>query len=780
MENPNQKFSAGEDLSNKWSEIADDSKSWGSNTEVEQYNISEQNPGDSINLKNPDTDDLDNLGKNINSEANLNGNLEAENNASSKKDVEASNFEKGSEVSNFEGNLHAILESFDSFEKEQENLKNESLGELEDDLEFERGLPPAKQEIQGKLDKILKPKQVENRPIETTDEKAKRLGLYQNEKGEWFIQFGKEPSKFDDRADEFELDIKSPKLGNTIDRLSEKYSIGPGGASMVRKEILERPEAFADKNEEYYDNLFRAIRISGYGNKAIMQYSGEDLAKLANTEVKFYETIQNELGDNEQLKIRHIPKIAGDIAKYFDPNLFTDEFVVEIAKLSLESDRDRINGYKRLRLAEELISGMSKNHSDSKLAKDAIGYVDELIKDEGKITEYSTAYDILVRYIRQHGLKNDTIEGFKENIIPLVEQNDPEVEALTNGGNIYGTGDGEYGIGDYIDECLTSRVNPENIDRLVRINREIPTSDFSKFEQNRKDAIRLQGTIIGGRDFIHDERPGAHEVLEAIEEYYDSRDDKSAHEVATEKLNELEEKYHFDILPNALNIEAYEKPVAYMAYFQHASEGSSDERAIDILRRLVKNTTPDLLTAPKTKDEELNQLLQNINPQLNEQNGEVRLNIKDVGPAIVRINQLLEENQNTLGIFPSTISAVAYLDKMSAYALRELDKKQTQEIIFDPSFKEIVRFSQLTSSDGYDEPKFESQYNKILKEVSFAYSENGVDGSKISEALKDLSQMILKNADALAKTYKEEGKTQSGSIWSGNLSHELIGLFEKA
>lgn len=779
MENPNQKFSAGEDLSNKWSEIADDSKTWGSDTEVNQNDATEQNPGDSIDLKEPGVGNLENPDEDINVETDLINDLEVENNANSKKDIEASNFEKGSETSNFEGNLHAILESFSSFEKEQKSLKNESLGELEDDIDYEKGLSQAKKSIQDRLDRVLKPKNVEDRPFETPEEKAKRLGYYQNKKGEWYIQIGPEKSKFDDRADNFELDLKNPELGNMLDKLSEKYGIEPYDYGGIKGRILEEPKFLEGKDEQYFENFFRAVCISGFDGREIFKFSSEELAKLTDTEIKFYEIAQKELGDNEQNKLRYVSKMAVDIAQNFSSDLFTDDFTEQLAKKCLESDRDGTKGYKKYRIAYNLVRGMSVNHSDSGLAKGCFDYADELLEDDEKITKYNTAFDVLCSYVRQHGLREDTVAGFRENVIPLIESKDPEVETLIQGGNIFGTGDGEYGIGDYIEECLATRVNPKNIDWLIRLYHEIPTSDFAKFEQNRKDALRIEGSIIGAHDFIHDERPNTHEILKTIEEYYDSRNDEIAHKAAAEKLIKFEEEKHFHLTPNVFDDEAYDRPIKYMADYQHGKEGRPDERAIDILRRLVKNTAPDLLNAPKTKDEVLNQLFKDINPRINEETGKIDLDIEEVAPAVVRINQLLEENQNTLGLFPSTISAVAYLDKMSAYALRGLSKKQAQEIVFDPNFKEIVRFSQLTSSDGYDKPKFESQYNKILKEASTAYGENGVDDSKISEALKDLSQMILKNADALAKVYKEEGKNQSGSIWSGNLSHELIGLFEK-
>ena len=128
-----------------------------------------------------------------------------------------------------------------------------------------------------------------------------------------------------------------------------------------------------------------------------------------------------------------------------------------------------------------------------------------------------------------------------------------------------------------------------------------------------------------------------------------------------------------------------------------------------------------------------------------------------------------------------TISAVAFLDKMSAYALRNADKKDLQELPFDPKFKEMVRFSQLTSSLEYNETNFENNYRQIVDKFSEAYGDDGVDSSKIVEGYQVLNQQILKNMQGLSKNYASKSVTErfSDAVLSGNLSDELIGLFDR-
>ena len=380
-----------------------------------------------------------------------------------------------------------------------------------------------------------------------------------------------------------------------------------------------------------------------------------------------------------------------------------------------------------------------------------------------------------------HGCDERTVSGFRDVIIPLIEEDDEETVAIVCRRNATGVDFGKYGIADYTDECLMSSYRPYEIDKLIRIYHEIPTSDYAKFEQNRKDAARLQGSIISGRDFIHDERPGVNEMLVAMKKYYDSRDSEDVDE-CKKQIEDLEAKYNFGVLPYALDLNNYEKSIESMGeYYSDAKGGFSGETAIDILNRLVRNTSPNNLEVPKTKYPELNELLAMIKPVINERTGEISVDIRGVGAAVKVMNDLILQNRGKQGIFPSTISAIAFLDKMSAYALRNADSKEIRELVFDPNFKEIVRFSQLTSSMDYNERDFENRYRQIASKISEAYGEDGIDSSVVAEGYRILSRNILNNMWALGKHYvsKETTARFSDAIWSGNLSDELIGLFQR-
>ena len=187
------------------------------------------------------------------------------------------------------------------------------------------------------------------------------------------------------------------------------------------------------------------------------------------------------------------------------------------------------------------------------------------------------------------------------------------------------------------------------------------------------------------------------------------------------------------------------------------------------------------MEAPKTKNEELNGLMGSISPTMNERTGEVLVDFDKVGTAVTKMNEILLQNKGKQGIYPSTVSAIAFLDKMSAHALRNASRKDLLELPFDPKFKEMVRFSQLTSSMEYNENDFENKYRQIVDKTSEAYSNDDVDSLKIVEGYQVLSQQILKNVQGLSKNYASKSVTArfSGAVWSGNLSDELIGLFDK-
>lgn len=636
---------------------------------------------------------------------------------------------------------------------------------------------------------------IEKSHRKTFEEKAKEKGYYKNKDGVWVklddYGFNEQTGGFEPGYGDghevqvrwFKLDEEYPDLADKTEALAEKYQVDYSDSlGGLKAKVYENADRLSNASEEHLENLFMiksAISFSHFWtSEKLFSYSPEELKNISTFIDDYYKTTAQQLPDKKLDR-----KIVMDISECFVLNYCSrsneGDFINKLSEYTAKALQNKTEQHLLIRGIEDGIEGVSQNEGSEKYFGEFMDYVNELLGDEEKIAKNDTKFDVITRYVRNHGIDEKTINGFRDVIFPLLAQKDSEVSAILYGSNAYGVIKGQYGIADYTEECLLSTYDPGDIDKLIRIYHEIPTSDYKKFEQNRKDALRLQDTIIGGRDFIHDECVGVNEVLSAIKDYYDNRNSEDS-EKYKQKLEELEKKYHFGVLPYALNFEKYEQPIEYMAEGSVADAGSPDERAIDILNRLVENTRPNLVQAPVTKYPELNNLMKNIVPLINEQTGEVRVDINEVGAAVTAINELILKNRDKQGIYPSTISAIAFLDKMSTYALRGVKSKEAKELVFDPDFKEIVRFSQLTSSIGYNENDFEKKYNQVLRKVSEAYTEDNIDNSIVVEGYRILSQNILQNVQALGKKYASKSTTKrfSEAIWSGNLSDELIGLFQ--
>lgn len=635
---------------------------------------------------------------------------------------------------------------------------------------------------------------IEKSHRKTFEEKAKEKGYYKNEDGVWVelddYGFNEQTGCFEPGYGDgherpvgwFKLDEEYPDLADRTEALAEKYQVDYSDFGGLKADVYKNADRLSDASEEHLENIFTiasAISFSHLGtSEKLFSYSPEELKNISTFIDDYYKTTAQQLPDGKLN--RKIMDISECFVLNYSSRLNEGDFIKKLSEYSAKAFQNNTEGYLLIHGIESGINGISQNEGSGKNFGVFMDYANELLSDKEKITKNDTKFDVITRYVRNHGIDEKTVDGFKNIIFPLLEQKDSEVSAILYGSNAYGVVEGQYGIADYTEECLLSTYDPGDIDKLIRIYHEIPTSDYKKFEQNRKDALRLQDTIIGGRDFIHDECVGVNEVLSAIKDYYDNRNSEDS-EKYKQKLEELEKKYHFGVLPYALNFEKYEQPIEYMAEGSVADAGSPDERAIDILNRLVENTRPNLIQAPVTKYPELNNLMNGIVPLINEQTGEVRVDINEVGAAVTAINELILKNRDKQGIYPSTISAIAFLDKMSTYALRGVKSKEAKELVFDPDFKEIVRFSQLTSSVGYNENDFEKKYNQILGKVGEAYKEDEIDDSVVAEGYRILSQNILQNMQSLGKKYASKSTTKrfSEAIWSGNLSDELIGLFQR-
>ena len=601
-------------------------------------------------------------------------------------------------------------------------------------------------------------------------EKAAEKGYVKNEKGVW-MDGGDDDDDFGgwpEPVPGFKLDEEYPDLADKTEDLAAKFGNNyDDGVSGFKSAVYEHAKEVSQMSDNHLEMLFAVQSFIGNTSsrtaESLFSRSEVELDRISTLIANLNYDTKDAQGDPQIA--RSVRKTAESVLNNYYPQLEHGDIRASLAKHAEAGHSS---------LIDSTLFGCMLNESDGAYIGDyldCLGDASEASKDS-KLDRLK--YEALRLYSAGHGVDERTVKGFNEVVFPLMEANDRNVESLMEISNNFGTVAGAYGIADYTIECLISKYEPGEINKMLRVYSEIPTSDFAKFEQNRMDASHLQGTIIGGRDFIHDERIGTHETLAAMLDYYNHKDDEDAAKYQA-RLQELEDQYGFGILPNALDLDRYDKPV------NTKKITDSDETAIDILRRLVKNTEAVPLETPETDDKELNDLLAEIHPLISEKSGAVRVDIGEIGPAITRLNQIITENRGKQGIMPSTVSAIAYLDKLSAYALRDCSKSELPELPFDPHFKEIVRFSQLTSSTSYSEREFEEHYNEILANSGGAYEDDQIDTRLTNEAYRTLHQWIVGNSNALASQYNKKDVTKrfSSAVWSGNLSDELIGLFER-
>lgn len=357
-------------------------------------------------------------------------------------------------------------------------------------------------------------------------------------------------------------------------------------------------------------------------------------------------------------------------------------------------------------------------------------------------------------YGKHHGLTSDSVYGLTEKLLPAMGAHDPQVAMLTNNGNISGVVKGDFGAADFMYHSFGQKITSSNINELLMIVREIPTSNLARLEQNRRDGLTLAEPFGALRDFIHDQRPGVHDVLAAMVNYYDTGDEKQLLDVVSRTdpgyVNQKER------IPLLLDRSRYDTEK-----LESAVENPNPQvvKPIDVLRRLSKNTEPISDDPPQTSDSEFNRLMQIVN-EASDKKSALEQVFTNANAYMQRMMQ-----RGEIGIEPNHILAYGWLEQQGFKELQKLQYEDQMVAYKQSWFQSILRFQELTASSGnFDEQEF----HQFLEEVT---------RKPAKEAYKMISQRVLNNVGNLVKKYKEEGKEKwIGALWSGNISHELIGL----
>lgn len=354
---------------------------------------------------------------------------------------------------------------------------------------------------------------------------------------------------------------------------------------------------------------------------------------------------------------------------------------------------------------------------------------------------------------------------------------------------------GEERLRNFEFDCLTSRMNPRNLNCLLQRRRELPTSDVYKLEQNRVDALALEGTLLTDHGFIHDEAPKTHELLAAMLKYYETNsafDEKRGDEnlslsamQSTTKLDRLvaecQQTGRFgDLARTVFDLRNYEEMVKGVVNDDGRAR-EYNEPAVEILRRLVTNTEHEKMEAPETQDVKLNQAMKDLWIRQNEETGETEVDFGEVSNLVAYMNEILVKSQNQYGATSTKmVEAVEFTERAATFVLRNISETQRRELIYDPGFKEIVRFNALTASfDEYNPLRFENFWQGVR---NVAARNDGMEGAVLGnseQAYRKIQMKILGQLHKIANQYNQNNQSELvPSLWSGNLSHELIGLTE--
>lgn len=351
-------------------------------------------------------------------------------------------------------------------------------------------------------------------------------------------------------------------------------------------------------------------------------------------------------------------------------------------------------------------------------------------------------------------IDDDLAIGAIKNVVPVIKNGKNKI--LNSVGNIWGTDISDHGSSGFVFRCLTSRVTPYNITRLCRIAEQIPSSDENRFEQIRLDAIAVNDAFPRLRSYIHNQQPQQHKLLKRMVLYYD----------AVKGLNpELDVSYRTAKLQRIVNYIETNSPDYNISaddlfnikkYDAQTRDSQSNQTTnIEVLRRLMNNTTPRTLETPQINDPYTKHLLEEL---MDIEFPFVRHDT--YGLYLQKLNNHLERKMKagSIGIQPKTINSILWSERRGFLLLQDMDAGYQLHAFKTPWFKEILRFYELTNS-SQDTPN--SDLNKFLASIK---------DSEMEEAYIKISHRISNEIVALTQRQKKDAMEYSQYIGKLNIS----------
>ncbi len=558
-----------------------------------------------------------------------------------------------------------------------------------------------------------------------------------------------------------------PVLAERMEGVAQEYGVNVNTLMrglMTQENVEEAVDGYSDENLAKMAAMLN-VNDSVAGMKGILQKRPDEIDRMFDDfgqwEAKFTQAKENRW---------RYGQILGTFVRYYDERKVDTESLERVGEMMLEKENDPQALYELETVVTSALRGAGLKEMANYLP-----FWDELRQEpENERLENLSNGQIVGKYFRNHGMDAEKERGFRENVFPNLEKGEPETEVIRMASNSWGMEYGDYGIADWACQCLVSEVSPKNTCDLLLGMRELPTVDRYKFEQNRMDALALQDTVIGSRDFIHDERPGVHELLETMLDYYDSRNEEThfakkiaLEDVIAERMNSADRGYYDRLPERAMDLGNYEKIVQRQVYGKEYNE-----TAAEILRRLVKNTDQEMTLPPATKDEYLNGLMANTELYQSPRTMEITADIKQVGELLGYMNQQLQGLQGNLGMWPSMMKAVAWTERVATYAMRGISAKEWRELPWDANFREIIKFQNFTMcKEKFNEDEFEEFWQKMRSVAAEDYPKN------VEKGYTMLQLRVAEQMGRLGGDYVKQGMSRRATaLRSGNLVHELIML----
>lgn len=557
-----------------------------------------------------------------------------------------------------------------------------------------------------------------------------------------------------------EIGPAQPELNSALTEYYRAFGLNQPSEDKFRKKVLPliSNDLIGEKRLRVLDHAFDSNQKLDFAIETLLPRLTEENRATIDQQVGIYnriisrdedratyeETLQNAEAEILPFLLRHLNTIGSQL---------TGRLVDE--QLDLISNKDQ--------------------HSLTKL-QERIKYSDELLRlvDVEHTTDKYVLQERLVNTAFDRGYEPDFVDYLETSLFPRIESNDKSLGSWARGGIFFLRG--EENLRDYDFECLTSKITPQNINFLLMQRRELPTSDASRLEQNRIDALAIENIVVPNHAFIHHEHPMTNNLLKAMVDYYDARGTIRADQTR-QSLEAVSADCNSEVFGNleeyVFDYKNYDKIIEGEVNDDERYSRTYDIPAIDVLRRLVDNTKSNELEIPKIPDEKWQKLMKSANIKLNPENGKMRADWNSVGELVKYTNNWLTKHQDQYGLDATTVATIAFTERAATFAMRNVSEKERTELPYDENFKEIVKLQELTG--GYD--KFnQAEFDRFWE--GFRNIKMGND-AELKDHYWRLARRELVQAGKLARVYNAKGVSDAGmKLQSGNLLTELMSLME--